>query len=575
MDRLATRTDPLNRLESYAYDLNGNLKIFTDRKGQITNFAYDSLNRRISSTFADGSSVLFTYDGMRRLSQVTDSSSGTIQLGYDFLLDRLTQEITAQGILAYSYDSLSRRTAMTVDGQAPVTYSYDANSRPTQFAQGTQIVKLGYDASGRRTTQIYPNGTNTNYSYDNASRLTRILHQGPTTAIEDLTYTYDAAGNRISVTRGNGTATLLPNAVQAAYDAGNEQVQFNASTPNLTYDANGNLTSRTDVSGTTTYTWDARNRLIAISGPGVSAEFGYDGFGRRINKTINGVRTDYLYDGNDIIAEISGGAIGASYLRAFRVDEPFVRQSDFLEYYHADALGSTLNLTDSSGTVATTYSYEAYGKTTITGTSTNPFQYTARENDGTGLYYYRARYYNPLLERFISEDHLSLPFFIQAKQKIGHGGRFLSLVLTELSLGNRYLYSENNPLNFIDPLGLWSVLAGGGFSVIPGFGLVGGAGVYAGSEGIGAYGSAGMGYGAQISYGGGVGFVTGNVEGVTGYVSVGGFATLTTFGNGNGGFGGLMVTIGPGGGVSAGAIGTGTWCWFFCPPPPPPTKSSD
>src|SRR5206468_659042 len=100
------------------------------------------------------------------------------------------------------------------------------------------------------------------------------------------------------------------------------------------------------------------------------------------------------YDGNDIAQE-SGASGVATYLRSLRIDEPFVRQSGISEYYHADALGSTLALSNASGAVATSYSYEAFGKTTITGASSNPFQYTGREDDGTGLFYYRARFYNP------------------------------------------------------------------------------------------------------------------------------------------------------------------------------------
>ena len=98
----------------------------------------------------------------------------------------------------------------------------------------------------------------------------------------------------------------MPSAVQAAYDAANEQTQFNNSTPNLVYDANGNLTSQTEANGTTTYTWDARNRLIALSGPGMNTSFVYDALGRRVSKTINAARTDYQYDGVDVISEIGG-----------------------------------------------------------------------------------------------------------------------------------------------------------------------------------------------------------------------------------------------------------------------------
>src|SRR5207245_2245365 len=127
-------------------------------------------------------------------------------------------------------------------------------------------------------------------------------------------------------------------------------------------------------------------------------------------------------------------------------DEPFVRQSSSNEFYHTDALGSVLTLTGQTGVSQTTYSYEAFGKTTITGTSSNPFQYTGRENDGTGLYSYRARYYSPMHQRFTSEDPLysplmaSKPMPLCAKQLQG---------TTDL-----YVYTINSPLRYADPLGL-------------------------------------------------------------------------------------------------------------------------
>jgi len=244
------------------------------------------------------------------------------------------------------------------------------------------------------------------------------------------TDSYDAAGNRISFSRG-GPQAALPAAVQAAYDAANQQIQFNAATPNLAYDANGNLTSQTDASGTTFYTWDARNRLAGISGASLSASFAYDALGRRTSKTINGERTEYQYDGDDIVAEIVGGLVAATYLRSQTIDEPFIRRSGINEYYHTDALGSTMALTNQTGIVQTTYAYEAFGNATINGPSENRFQYTGRENDGTGLYYYRGRYYSPTLQRFISEDPIG----------------FLGGI-------NVYAYVGNNPLRYADPLGL-------------------------------------------------------------------------------------------------------------------------
>jgi RHS repeat-associated protein len=425
MDRLGTRKDALNRQESYQYDPAGNLTQFTDRKTQQATFQYDALNRRTRADYADGSFTTFTYDAIGRLTRATDSASGAIDFFYD-ILDRLILEVTPQGSVAYEYDAIGRRTKMTVAGQAPVTYQYDAASRLTQVAQGSLIVGIGYDAAGRRTSLTYPNGTNTTYTYDNASRLTTITHNGPTGVIEALTYNYDAAGNRTSLTRNNATASVLPAAVASAtYDAANEQTQFAGLT--LTYDLNGNLTN----DGTNTYVWDARDRLVGISG-GTTASFLYDPYDRRVSRTINGSVSTYLYDASDIIQEFGSGAMGATYLRSLDIDEPFVRQTaSGDEYYHADAIGSIQATTNGGGAAAATYGYEVFGKTVISSPSTNPIQFTGRENDGTGLYYYRARYYSPSFHRFIGEDPQDL-------------------VGDDI---NPYTYALNSPVNFTDPSG--------------------------------------------------------------------------------------------------------------------------
>jgi len=434
-DRLETRIDPLTRIESYTYDLNGNLEAFIDRKNQNTTFIYDPLNRQMQTDYADGSQTTFTYDTAGRLDRVNEGTS-SIEFTYDNL-DRLTEELSPQGIISYTYDILGRRNTMSVNGSLPVNYTYDTNSRLTQVAQGTEIVGLNYDLAGRRTNLSYSNGTNTSYAYDTASRLTNITHQSGATPFESITYTYDAAGNRISLDRTNGASILLPESVQAAYDAANEQIQFNSTTPNLTYDNNGNLTSQSDTSGTTNYTWDARNRLSNINGPSTTASFVYDALGRRTSKTINGVQTDFQYDGHDIATEIGGGAVGVSYLRSLNIDEPFVRQETFKEYYHIDGLGSSMALSDDSGSVTTTYDYGAFGKTVVNGTSTNTSQFTGRENDPTGLHYFRARYYSATLKRFISEDPVR-------------------------SGANYYSYLGNRPLIARDPFGLFTVVIRGG-----------------------------------------------------------------------------------------------------------------
>lgn len=146
--------------------------------------------------------------------------------------------------------------------------------------------------------------------------------------------------------------------------------------------------------------------------------------------------TQFVYDKKDIIAEIGVGENTINYLRGLRIDELFIRQAETVEYFRTDALGSTLALTNQSGVVTTSYQYESFGKTNANGPSQNSFQFTGRENDGTGLYHYRARNYSPGFQRFLSEDPL------ECQRTKGR---------------NLYAYVENNPLRFTDPSGLVSI----------------------------------------------------------------------------------------------------------------------
>jgi len=194
----------------------------------------------------------------------------------------------------------------------------------------------------------------------------------------------------------------------------------------------GNPLTQTSPSGTITSTWDSRNRLTGITGPSLTASFAYDAFGRRATKTIGDVTTAFRYDGLDVVRESSGGS-DVAYLRSLAIDEALVRTDPTTgTFLFADGLGSTVALTDAAGATATEYTYEPYGRTEATGTpSANPFHYTGRENDGTGLYYYRARYYDPTRSRFISEDPLGIDVDL-----------------------NVYSYVGSSPTNFVDPLGL-------------------------------------------------------------------------------------------------------------------------
>jgi RHS repeat-associated protein len=231
---------------------------------------------------------------------------------------------------------------------------------------------------------------------------------------------------------GSYARTGTPQAASSAtYNVNNQLTQWKGAS--LTYDANGNLTS----DGTNTYTWNARNQLVSISG-GASASFQYDPFGRRVSKTIVGM-TQYLYDGANPIQEISGTTASANLLTG-GVDEYFQRtDSAGARSFLTDALGSTLALADSTGALQTQYTFEPFGNASVTCTSTtNSFAFTGRELDPTGLYFYRARYYNPQMQRFISED----------PARMGGGMNF-------------YAYVDNNPVSGTDPQGLWNTYTHG------------------------------------------------------------------------------------------------------------------
>ncbi len=434
MDLLDTRTDPLGRTETYTYDAQGGSTFvsFRDRKNQLTTWApYDDLNRPTTMTFQDGSTLAYRYDAANRLDQLTENpGERTITRTFD-KLDRLTREVTPQGTIDYEPDDADRRTSMTVAGQPDVTYLWDNANRLQSITRATLVATYGYDDANRRTSLTLPNNVVIGYGYDLANRLTALTYTAPSGPLGDLSYAYDGASNRV-VTAGAWARTLLPDAVSGGtYDAANRQLTLGPKT--MAYDFNGNLATLTD-GGQTTYTWDVRNRLTNVAGPGLTASFAYDAEGRRTQKTINAFVTNFQYDGRDIIKESAGGQT-VNYLRGLGIDEHLARIEDggSTTCYLGDALGSTVALSDGTGAVPTEYTYEPFGETAVTGTpSGNPFQYTGRENDGTGRYFYRARYYSPRLARFTQEDPIELA-----------GGD-----------ANLYAYVHNNPVNLVDPNGL-------------------------------------------------------------------------------------------------------------------------
>ncbi|HVO64568.1 MAG TPA: RHS repeat-associated core domain-containing protein [Terriglobales bacterium] len=210
-----------------------------------------------------------------------------------------------------------------------------------------------------------------------------------------------------------------------------------------TYDLNGNTTSKTDSTGTTTYSWDYENRLssVTLPGSGGTVTLKYDPFGRRIYKSSSSATSIYAYDGFNLTEEVnSTGTAAALYTQTQNVDEPLAMlRSGTTSYYQVDGLGSVTSLSNTAGALAQTYTFDSFGnQTASSGSLVNSFRYTGREFDSeTSLYYYRARYIDPATGRFISED------------PIGFSGG-----------SNFYRYARNNPVRRKDPSGLCPISVG-------------------------------------------------------------------------------------------------------------------
>ena len=498
--RRVSATDALGQSTQIRYDSSNRVQEVTDRKGQVTRYTYNERGQN-ATLATPARTINMVYDTLGRVSEVRDSSSVQAyrydEAGRVIQVDTTTAAGSHR--LAYAYDSLDRTTQRTLSGSGIIgtevtTYVWDLGNRLTEHstrlgagtaAEATHRTQYEYDAANRmasRTSVLGAAGSplTLRYSYDAVERLSRIQYlQAAGTAseqlLEQIDYSYDARGLRTGKNtlnnHGSGTAETP---MQATYDAANRMQSITLAlsggsvTYALSYDAEGNLTSKQNSANPadrTLYTWDGQNKLTQISQSGpqgtVSAAFSYDSFGRRVQSSIqigaNPAQTvQYVYEGAQALGEIRNQALSHRLITGLSLDETIARvalasngsgaaDAANSRNYLTDALNSVIAQHNAAsagaggGGLANSYGYSPYGQSTTVGPDAtgNSNQYTSRENDGTGLLYYRARYYDPVLKRFISSDPIGLA-----------GGM------------NMYGYVGGDPVSFIDPTGEVGLVGG-------------------------------------------------------------------------------------------------------------------
>lgn len=349
-------------------------------------------------------------------------------------------------------------------------------SRLTQMTYGgaVQASDIVYNASDQTTSiKIGAAGTNQvteNYTFDPQTGLltnqTAVRQDtSGTTTLLNLSYEYNRLGSagNLSGKTGHLTKTIdnLNNAKNREYEfdaVGNRTAShrsasythqpFNklTATANATfsYDANGNMLSKSDSTGYWVYGWDHENRMISAGKQNKIVRYEYDALGRRVSrsgKTLGS--TKYTYDGLDVVMESDFKDGIVKYQNGPGIDNKLkMLVGGQAKYFLQNHLGSTFGLVDSSGNLTSSASYDSFGNST--NSLPTRYQYTGREYDSfTGLQYNRARWYDPKIGRFISED------------PIGFAGGDI----------NVYGYVGNSPLALRDPFGLFPSLGFWPFSI--------------------------------------------------------------------------------------------------------------
>ena len=452
---LVSRTYPSSINDTFTYDLSG--RVLTAQRGAWPDtFTYDGANRVIQ-TGQNGRTITYVYNIPGRTRTVTYPGGRVTTEHTDarMRLDHIDDAGSPPPIVQYTYDPGNRAVSRTYRNGTTTMFSYNGNDwiLNLQHSHGATPIagfNYTYDNEGNKQfeNKLQDTGHSEAYQYDTTYRLINyavgtLIGSTVPVPITQTSYSLDPVGNWNSKT----TNGVMQNRV---HDAVNELIKIDAT--NLTYDPTGNLQN----DGVYTYTYDEEFRLTKvtrIADSAVVGQYQYDALSRRVQKIANPAGTPsttlYFYDDMRTIEEQNGGgATQATYVYGDYVDEVLTMdRGGQTFYYHQNALWSVEAITDSLANPVERYSYDAYGSVTVTdgafnpiapnawGTPHsaigNPWTFTGRQfEEETGLYFYRARTYDPAKGRFLQRDALE---YVDAM--------------------NLYQYALGNPTTFVDPTG--------------------------------------------------------------------------------------------------------------------------
>jgi RHS repeat-associated protein len=449
LGRVVSATDTAGRIESYQYDAANRLVKSVDRANRNATYGYDPDGNIATISYADGDVQTGTWDPVGRLVSLTDADSiveRTYNDADDLLSERTRgnngaalpdvtlsyttdadgQRVTSSGPgggIGYAYDNRGRLSSLHDDASGAFTFAYDATDRLTGLSRPNGVndvlsyqesnltardasigglararAEYALDSLGRRTSLSDLDGTHA-FTHDLSDRLTSATHPAAS-GLAAESFAYDTVGNRTS------WAGSPPGSVN--YDTGMQLTSDG--TYNYTYDADGRLTQRVNrgTGDITRYTWSDAGRLTSITEPnGTTSTYRYDALGRRLEVNDNGVVRRFAYSGWNLSNEFDGtNVLRATYVAGLFPDSVYEIVRDGTRHYPLfDGVGSATALTDATGAVVGRTRYSAFGVPQSSGVSENAVSFTDHQFDAaTGLIYARARYYDPALGRFLTQD---------------------------------------------------------------------------------------------------------------------------------------------------------------------------